>query len=236
MARRNLLYRIIIFKNGKRVNQLKTYRTYKNALIGYNRLLRENKIFFPKKILWDGTEANYELILTAPKTNKGKEYYRNDLGTLIRIVPNGDFTINIAQVDGLLANQVVFLEDKLTNTVTDLKSGNYAFNTAEGTFNDRFVLKYTNKTLSLDTTDKEDGILAFYSNNYKTLIIKNNLAEATVNSVALFNMSGQKIENWDVSESEHTNVQIPIKNMSSGIYVVKIKTTKGESSKKIIVN
>ena len=93
MARRNLLYRIIIFKNGKRVNQLKTYRTYKNALIGYNRLLRENKIFFPKKILWDGTEANYELILTAPKTNKGKEYYRNDLGTLIRIVPNGDFTI-----------------------------------------------------------------------------------------------------------------------------------------------
>ena len=93
MARRNLLYRIIIFKNGKRVNQLKTYRTYKNALIGYNRLLRENKIFFPKKILWDGTEANNELILTAPKTNKGKEYYRNDLGTLIRIVPNGDFTI-----------------------------------------------------------------------------------------------------------------------------------------------
>lgn len=93
MARRNLLYRIIIFKNGKRVNQLKTYRTYKNALIGYNRLLRENKVFFPKKILWDGTEANYELALTAPKTNKGKEYYRNELGTLIRIIPNGDFTI-----------------------------------------------------------------------------------------------------------------------------------------------
>ena len=153
-----------------------------------------------------------------------------------RTTINGAFTINIDQVDGLLTNQAVFIEDKLTNTVTDLKRGNYTFNTAEGTFNDRFVLKYTNKTLSLDTTDKEDGILAFYSNNYKTLIIKNNLAEATVNSVALFNMLGQKIENWDVSESEQTDVQIPIKNMSSGIYVVKIKTTKGESSKKIIVN
>jgi hypothetical protein len=149
---------------------------------------------------------------------------------------NGAFTINIAQVDGLLTNQAVFIEDKLTNTVFDLKTGNYPFNTAAGTFNERFVLKYTNKILSVDQTDKVDGILAFYSNNYKTLIIKNNLADATVNSVALFNLLGQKIENWDVSDSEQTNLQIPIKNISSGIYIVKVKTTKGESSKKIIVN
>ena len=150
----------------------------------------------------------------------------------------GSFTIDIDEVDGLLANQAVYLEDKVTNTVSNLKNGNYTFTTAKGTFNDRFVLRYTDTdtTLSIDDTDKEDGILVFYSNNYKTLIIKNKVMDSTVKSVALFNMAGQNIEKWDVKDSGQTNIQIPIKNIPSGIYIVKVKTTKGESSKKIIVN
>ncbi|MBF2707119.1 T9SS type A sorting domain-containing protein [Flavobacterium soyangense] len=151
---------------------------------------------------------------------------------------DGDYTVNIDQIDGVLTNQAVFIEDKLTNTVTDLKNGDYKFSTVAGTFNDRFVLKYTNtsKTLGVDATDKEDGILVLYSNNYKTLIIHNNVMDSTVNSVALYNITGQKISNWDVKDSEQTNIQIPIKSINSGIYIVKVNTTIGESSKKIIVN
>jgi hypothetical protein len=153
-----------------------------------------------------------------------------------RTTIDGTFTIKIDQVDGLLTNQAVFLEDKLTNTVTDLKSADYAFTTTAGTFDERFVLKYTNKTLRVDAMDKEDGILVLYSNNYKTLIIHNNVWNSTVNTVDLYNITGQKISNWDVKDSEQTTIQIPIQNMSSGIYIVKVNTTKGESSKKIIVN
>ena len=147
----------------------------------------------------------------------------------------GSFTINIDQVDGALTNQGVYLEDKLTNTVSNLKNGDYTFTTAKGTFNDRFVLRYTDKTLGLNDTDKVDGILVFYSNNYKALIIKN-MMDATVNSVVLFNTTGQRIANFDIKDSGQTNLQIPIKNIASGIYIVKVKTTKGESSKKVIVN
>ncbi|SHF89206.1 Por secretion system C-terminal sorting domain-containing protein [Flavobacterium fluvii] len=157
----------------------------------------------------------------------------------LRTTINGTFTISIDEVDGSFTKQAVFLEDKLTNTVTDLKSGNYTFNTTAGTFNDRFVLRYTNKTanqtLSVDKTDTNDGIIVLYSNNYKTLIINNKGQGAIVNSVSLFNMSGQQINSWDVKDSEQTNVQIPIKNISSEIYVVKVKTTKGETRKKIII-
>ena len=147
----------------------------------------------------------------------------------------GDFTINIDQVDGVLTDKAVFIEDKLTNTITNLKSGDYTFTTVAGTFNDRFVLRYTDKTLSTEETEVNDGILVLYSNNYSTLIIHNSLMDATVNKVALFNIAGQNISNWDVKDSEQTNIQIPIKNISSGIYIVKVKTTKGESSKKIII-
>ena len=158
-----------------------------------------------------------------------------------RISVEGTFTIKIDETDGLLANQAVFLEDKLTNTVFDLKSANYTFNTVAGTFNDRFVLRYKNKTtsgnttLGLDEKDANDGIIVLYSNNYKTLIIRNNLQDTTVNAVSLFNMSGQNINNWDVQDENQTSIQIPIKNISPEIYIVKVTTSKGATSKKIII-
>ena len=68
------------------------------------------------------------------------------------------------------------------------------------------------------------------------LIIRNNELDSTVNTVSLFNILGQHITNWDVEDKEQTNIQIPIKNMPSGIYIVKVKTSKGESSKKIVIN
>ncbi|NDP27512.1 MAG: T9SS type A sorting domain-containing protein [Flavobacterium sp.] len=160
----------------------------------------------------------------------------NDTVSLgFRSTIEGPFSISIDQVDGSMTSQQIFIEDKLTNIITDLKAGNYTFSTAAGTFDDRFVLRYTNKTLSIDETEKEDGILVLYSNNYKTLIIHNNEMFSTVNSVALFNITGQNITNWELNDSEQTNIQIPIKNISQGIYIVKVKTTKGESNKKIIV-
>lgn len=152
-----------------------------------------------------------------------------------RTTIKGDFTINIDQTDGLFTSQNVFIEDKLTNKVVNLKEGDYNFTAAVGTFNDRFVLRYTDKTLSIDETEVKDGIMADYSINYKTLIIRNNVKDAIVNSVILYNITGQKIANWDLKEREQNSIQIPIKNLPSEIYIVKIKTTQGEFSKKIIV-
>ena len=152
-----------------------------------------------------------------------------------RVALDGTFTIKIGKTDGVLSSQPVFLEDKLTNSVFNLKQGNYTFTTAAGTFEDRFVLRYTDKTLSVDEVEVNDGIIALYSNNYKTLIIRNNVKEATVNSVTLYNIAGQNIANWDVKGREQSSIQIPIKNLPSEIYIVKIKTTKGEFSKKIII-
>jgi hypothetical protein len=62
------------------------------------------------------------------------------------------------------------------------------------------------------------------------------MLDSTVNSVALFSLTGQNTSNWDIKEKGQATIQIPIKNIASGIYIVKVKTTKGESSQKIIVN
>jgi hypothetical protein len=58
----------------------------------------------------------------------------------------GTFVISIDKVDGVLATQTVFVEDKVTNTIHNLKDGSYSFTTLKGIFNDRFVLRYTDNT------------------------------------------------------------------------------------------
>ncbi|RYE18781.1 MAG: hypothetical protein EOP51_21230, partial [Sphingobacteriales bacterium] len=52
-------------------------------------------------------------------------------------------TIGIDHLDGLFENNDVFLEDKLLGIISDLKISPYSFASAAGTFNDRFVLRYT---------------------------------------------------------------------------------------------
>jgi hypothetical protein len=59
----------------------------------------------------------------------------------------GTFTISIDKIDGVLANQTVFIEDKATNVVHNLKNGTYTFSTSIGTFNDRFVLCYKDNSV-----------------------------------------------------------------------------------------
>jgi hypothetical protein len=57
----------------------------------------------------------------------------------------GEFQISIDRTDGVLATQNVFLEDKDLKVLHDLKKGPYTFTTEKGAFNNRFVLRYTDK-------------------------------------------------------------------------------------------
>ncbi|MGQ7946087.1 hypothetical protein [Flavobacterium sp. WC2509] len=56
----------------------------------------------------------------------------------------GEFQISIDHFDGLFVDQAVFLKDKTTGVVHNLKNGAYTFTTSIGRFNDRFVLLYVN--------------------------------------------------------------------------------------------
>ena len=132
----------------------------------------------------------------------------------------GNFAISIDQTDGLLTNQSVYLEDKLTNTVFDLKSGNYTFNTTAGTFNDRFILRYKNNAKTLNTAN-------FIAVD-KTVVVSNKNSEIKVNSyigtidkVIIFDLLGKEIfQKNDVNSDE-----LLITNILSNHQVLVVKTT-----------
>ena len=62
------------------------------------------------------------------------------------------------------------------------------------------------------------------------------MVSTTVESVALYNMLGQSVGTWDAKNLDQLNIELPVKTLSTGTYIVKIKTDKGETSRKIIIN
>ena len=66
--------------------------------------------------------------------------------------------------------------------------------------------------------------------------VNNNVIDTKVNSVILFNIVGQFLSAWEVKNEDQTKIKIPVNNISSGTYIVKVQTTKGHFNKKIIVN
>jgi len=141
-----------------------------------------------------------------------------------RTTIEGAFTIKIDQADGVLTNQAVFIEDKLTNTIFDLRSGPYTFNTVAGTFNDRFVLRYTNKTLgTIDLETLENQVLV--SNKNKQ--IKINSKAITIDKVMVYDLLGRLLFKKDKVNSTEFSVLNLISN--SETLLVKVTLQNGET-------
>lgn len=102
----------------------------------------------------------------------------------------GIFRIKIDKTDGLLTNKNVFIEDKLNNSTFDITNESYAFTTLVGTFDNRFVLRYTDKTLTSDEFTK-DNKSVFVSSKNKQLLI--NAAKELIDEVTIYNLAGRKM-------------------------------------------
>ncbi|WP_281636612.1 beta strand repeat-containing protein [Flavobacterium marginilacus] len=135
----------------------------------------------------------------------------------------GTFQIGINNVDGGLANQTIYLEDKLTNTIHDLKTGSYSFTTAIGTFNDRFVLRYTNtsKLGTGDTVTKNKGVFVSVRNRE----IKVNSFDQTISSVKVYDLKGSLL--YDKNKVNKNEFIVDTLNAADQVMIVMIELEDG---------
>ena len=129
-----------------------------------------------------------------------------------------------------------FIYDNQTNFYHNISDGDFSIQLPQGVINDRFSLRFNDNSLSTVNFNLNNGIIVAYNSANDILNIRNNLTDATVENVTLLNLLGQSIANWDVANDDQQNIQLPIQSLSAGTYIVKIKTDKGDSSKKIILN
>nr|WP_315178377.1 T9SS sorting signal type C domain-containing protein [uncultured Flavobacterium sp.] len=142
----------------------------------------------------------------------------------------GTFSISIDQVDGILTSEDVFIEDKMTNSVKNLKEGAYSFSTGVGAFNDRFVLLFTQKTLGTDNVGEFDNSVLI-SKDKNELKIKSELE--SIKRITVFDLLGRKIFDKEaVNSNEFRTSNI---TLNKQLVVVKVILANGkEISKKVI--
>ncbi len=142
----------------------------------------------------------------------------------------GDFTIGIDHADGFFDKQDVYLEDKTAGKTINLRNENYTFNTVAGTFTDRFVIRYTDKTLGTgDFENLEDSVLI----SVKNKVISITSSKETIKDVNIFNVGAQLMYSKDkVNSSE---LQINNLHSSDQVLLVKVTLENGSTvSKKVV--
>ncbi|WP_310380115.1 GEVED domain-containing protein [Flavobacterium sp.] len=142
----------------------------------------------------------------------------------------GSYSIRIDHVDGIFNKQNVYLEDKLLNVIFDLKKKPYDFTTAKGTFNSRFVIRYSNTSKTLGT---EDFNLSSTINVITKDKVRVQSSNQIIKKISVFDLLGRNIDTYtDINSNEFTLNRI---TKTSSALLVKI-TLENDAvvSKKII--
>ncbi|WP_310557645.1 T9SS sorting signal type C domain-containing protein [Flavobacterium sp.] len=212
---------ITIEKHRVWLNLTNTQGAFKQILVGYvtNATNEYDSAFDGRSFNGNAFVDFYSVVNNKRYTIQGRAlpFDENDEVPLgYRSTIAGEFSININQVDGLLTNQAVFLEDKLTNTIVNLKTSSYTFTTAVGVFNERFVLRFVAKTLS--TNDFEGKSNQVYV-SVKNKQLKINAVGEAIKNLTIYDLSGRTLyQKNNIGSNELT-----VPNFVSGTQTVMLK-------------
>lgn len=151
-------------------------------------------------------------------------------------------------IDGLEnfdKNEKIFIYDSENDTYNDIRKKQYEVLITNGENNDRFSLCFKQKTKKekeetkgkkdKNENTKSDDIKMMHLQKKNVFEINNKSLDRSLQKVTLYNMNGQSIATWEIEDQLQQNIQLPIKNLSSGVYIARIQTSNGDFSKKIII-
>jgi hypothetical protein len=141
---------------------------------------------------------------------------------------NETFSIRIDHIDGLFENQNIYIEDRLMQNIHDLKQSPYVFTSGIGSFDERFILRYSNGFLGTSSLANESEVSAYLKN--EKLVIHGG---EVLSEVSLYDISGKLILT-EVLERPTTNFETAFHG-AEGVYFAKIKFQNGKfDTKKLI--
>lgn len=155
----------------------------------------------------------------------------NDIVPLgFKSTTTGNYHFRLSDFDGLFDEQDVYIEDTYLNVIHDLKAGDYSFTTMAGTFEDRFVLRYTNSTLGNSSLNFNDDSVFIYKDNKDIIIDASNVM---IDSVTIYDVRGSQL----YSKSKINATDYVVSNLSSSeqVLIVTVTSLDGKKVTKKIV-
>jgi len=148
----------------------------------------------------------------------------------------GNVEITLDGTENFPDTEDILIYDNVTNLSHKIREQPFVVAVPAGETNSRFSLRFkSNAALGTNNFELGNQVIINFTNSDNVINIKNNEMDITVESVSLFNMLGQSISAWDIENEKQDKIEIPVKNVSTGTYIVKVHTTKGDLSKKIII-
>lgn len=133
----------------------------------------------------------------------------------------GNYTIAIDQVDGLFSNySTIFLKDKLTGAMFNLKKSAYTFASEVGEFNERFEIRYI-KAFAKEAADTPASIVAYAKN----ATIFANSGMHTMKAYEVYDLQGRLITSGHAAANE---IAVPV-HAAEQILIVRVQMETGET-------
>ncbi|WP_397362438.1 LamG-like jellyroll fold domain-containing protein [Olleya sp. R77988] len=146
----------------------------------------------------------------------------------------GDNTLTIDALENVPTNLDIYLHDAVNGTYHDLRQSDFVINLAAGEYLNRFEVVFNVPgTLSVEDEVLQTQINTYYANNSQSIVV-NNPKLNTIKTVNLYNILGQHIINFSEIETQDY-IELKTDKLSTGSYIIKIKTDEGEISKKVLV-
>jgi hypothetical protein len=161
--------------------------------------------------------GSYKLVI------QGVGFFNTDAIYPLTVKSSQTGTVNF-MIDGLEnfdPNQPIFIYDNSNNSYHDIRLTDYSVTIPDGEISNRFSLRFSNSTLS--SNDFENNATFIFFNSTENGIEITNNQELEIEEATLFSILGQKINHWKVNSSENS-IKLPLKNVETGVYIVKIKT------------
>lgn len=217
----------------------------------YNNFHRQLLIGFMENLATENFDPGYDAIHIDNQQNdmyfvlgdkklviQGESYFdsnkRYPLGVKTHEAGNIQFTLD--GTENVDENQKIYVYDKQTEIYHNLRNGHATIMmNAAGIVEDRFELVFINQTLGLSNPSVQDAIQVVFANQTNTLTIQNKNSDCNVENVQLYTILGQLLHTWTPENGYEESIAIPVQNMSTGTYIVRVTTNLGTSSKKIII-
>jgi hypothetical protein len=143
----------------------------------------------------------------------------------VNVLQSGSYTLAIGEVDGLFASpdQGIYIQDLELGIVHNLRQSQYEFTATQGNHKNRFVLRYTNETLSLNPAQGgANGVIVVQQFEG----VKITSTQEPIQSVIVYNLLGQKVASYNHIDSNEINISL--ENMKKQVGIMSITLENGQ--------
>ena len=200
--------------------------TSNNFDIGYDAILND-----PNKEDMYWTLSSAKLVIQAVNNFNDNQ----NIPFNIKIHSEGIASISIDDLKNIDASKSIFVHDKKLNLYHDLTLKDYEIFLTEGEHTNRFEITFSiNGDSTLGTNSNSNNSLEIFFSNNKQSIIINNPKLKTIQSLKMYNILGQIV--FELEKKNNLNyLEFKTEQITSGAYIIKLKTEQKEFSKKVLV-